>query len=592
MSYYRLMRLKILCVSAFVTVGFAQDLTVPVSINPELAEHTNLYTRKVYKIGSNVYSAVGWGLANIIMIEGDDGIVIVDTGQGLAQARAVLAEFRKITPKPIRAIVYTHHHADHVLGASAFATSDDVKSGKVLIIAHETLEREYADENGLTADIMSMRAGSMYNSFLALLRPDDAAQMNSGIGPIFTFQPPGFIPPTKTIKDRLDTTIAGIRFQFLYVPSEASSEICAFLPDSKTLLSAEVIQDHTFPNIYTLRGAKFRDPRLWFESIDKMREWPAETMVPQHGPPVEGKAEVATVLRNYRDAIQFVHDQSIRYANKGYAKDELIQAVRLPPQLAAVKPWLREFYGSVQHSAPEVYVGYLGWFDGDPMSIDPMPRADEARKLVALMGGRDRVLIEARKAYDSSDRKFAAQLATYLIRIDADDMDARRLKAAVFRQLGYATINSTWRGLYLTAANVLEKKLDLERIVQARRAQRLSGDELQFPMMAHIQLLAIRLAAEQAADVALTMGVRLTDSNESYTLTLRNGILEYRASAPARADVTVAGTSSDIARLLDGIVAVDETLSKLEVTGKADDARRFLSYFERKYQTAPNFFLR
>jgi len=589
LSYDNLMRL---CIFALAAVAFAQDLQVPVSINPELADHTNLYARRVYKIGSNVYSAVGWGLANIIMVEGDDGVVIVDTGQGLAQARAVLAEFRKITQKPTRAIVYTHHHADHVLGASAFASAEDIKSGKIAIIAHESLEREYADENGLTADIMSMRAGSMYNSFLALLRPEDAAQMNSGIGPIFTFQSPGFIPPTQTIKDRLDTTIAGVRFQFLYVPSEASSEICAFLPDSKILLSAEVIQDHTFPNIYTLRGAKFRDPRLWFESIDKMREWPAESMVPQHGPPVEGKAEVATVLRNYRDAIQFVHDQSIRYANKGYAKEELIEVVKLPQQLAAVKPWLREFYGSVQHSAPEVYVGYLGWFDGDPISIDPMPRAEEARKLVALMGGRDRVLAEARRAYDASDRKFAAQLATYLIRIDANDLDARRLKAAVFRQLGYATINSTWRGLYLTAANVLEKKLDLERIVQARRAQRLSGDELQFPMIAHIQLLAIRLMAEQAANAALTMVLHLTDKNESYSLTLRNGILEYRARALPQADVTVSGTSAEIARLIDGIVPVEETLPKLELTGKIDEASRFLGYFERKYQSAPNFFLR
>lgn len=578
-----------LCV--FSTAAISQELKVPVSIHPDLAAHTNLFAKKIYHIG-NVYSAVGWGLANIILIEGTDGVIIVDTGQGIAQGRAVLAEFRKITDKPVKAIVYTHHHADHVLGASAFASADDVKSGRVAIIAHESLEKEYADENGLTADIMSMRAGAMYSSFLALLRPEDAAGMNSGIGPILTFQSPGFLPPTQTLHDHLETTIAGVRIEFLYVPSEASSEICAWLPDSKILFSAEVVQDHTFPNIYTLRGAKFRDPRIWVESIDKMRAFPAEAMVLQHGPPVEGRAEVAGVLRNYRDGIQFVHDQSVRYANKGYAKDELMQAVKLPSQLASVKPWIEEFYGSVQHSAPEIYAGYLGWFDGDPLAIDPVPRGEEARKLVALMGGRDRVLKEGRTAYDSGDGKFAAELCTYLIRIDSNDMDARRLKAAVFRQLGYATVNANWRGLYLTAANVLEKKLDLERIVQARRAQRLAGDDLQFPMMAHLELLAVRLAAERAGAAAMTMGLRLTDRNESYSLTLRNAILEYRAGAPVRADVTVEGTSVEIARLIDGIFSVDDALGKVQVTGNAADVRRFLSYFERKYEHAPDFFLR
>jgi alkyl sulfatase BDS1-like metallo-beta-lactamase superfamily hydrolase len=576
---------------ALAGVARSQDLNVPVAIHPDLAAHTNLFAKKVYKIG-NVYSAVGWGLANILMIEGTDGIVIVDTGQGLAQARAVLAEFRKITAKPIKAIIYTHHHADHVLGASAFASAEEVKSGQVEIIAHESLEREYADENGLTADIMTMRAGAMYNSFLALLRPQDAVGMNSGIGPILTFQSPGFLPPTRTITDHLDLTIAGVRLQLLYVPSEASSEICIWLPDSKSLLSAEVVQDHTFPNIYTLRGAKFRDPRLWVASIDTMRAWPAEAMIPQHGPPVEGRAEVASVLRNYRDAIQFVHDQTVRYANKGYAKDELMQVVKLPPQLAAVKPWLEEFYGSVQHSAPEIYAGYLGWFDGDPLAIDPVPRGEEAQKLVALMGGRDKVYQAARAAYNSGDWKFAAALCTYLIRIDANDMEARLVKAAVFRQLGYATVNANWRGLYLTAANVLEKKLDLERIVQARRAQRQSGDELQFPMIAHLQLLAIRLMAEQAATAAMTMELRLTDRKESYSLTLRNAILEFHSGAPARADVAVAGTEAEIAHWIDGVLPADDVLAKLQVTGNPEDARRFLGYFERKYERAPNFFLR
>jgi len=156
------------------------------------------------------------------------------------------------------------------------------------------------------------------------------------------------------------------------------------------------------------------------------------------------------------------------------------------------------------------------------------------------------------------------------------------LKAAVFRQLGYATVNANWRGLYLTAANVLEKKLDLERIVQARRAQRQAGDDWQFPMMFRLQLLATRLMAEKAGTAAMTLELRVADRNESYGLTLRNAILEFHSGAPGHADITVSGTAAEIARLIDGIQSVDDILPSLKVTGNREDARRFMSYFEKK----------
>ena len=222
--------------------------------------------------------------------------------------------------------------------------------------------------------------------------------MNYGLGPLYLPGTTSFIPPTKTFAETLDLTIVGVKLRLIHVPSETPDHLNVFLPDSRVLLSGDMIQGPAFPNIHTLRGASFRDPLAWVESIDRMRAVGAEHLVPSHGQPVSGKEKVEEVMRNYRDGIQFVHDQTIRYMNRGMTRDELVAAVKLPQHLASYSPYLREFYGTVSHSVREIYVGYLGWFEGDPVALDPTPPAESARRHVMLMGGRDRVLGEARSS--------------------------------------------------------------------------------------------------------------------------------------------------------------------------------------------------
>jgi alkyl sulfatase BDS1-like metallo-beta-lactamase superfamily hydrolase len=479
----------------------AQEHHVPASINPELKEHTKLFERKIHKVGDNVYCAVGYNLANIIMVEGKDGIVIVDTGMELKQGQEVLADFQKITSKPVTSIIYTHHHSDHVQGTGAFVSQQDAVSGAVPIIGHETLMPEYIHESGFIGPIMSARAISMYNS---VLDGDDMKDMNAGIGPSFGPGKNVFIPPTQTFHDKLDITLAGIRMEMHYVPSEAHSEICIYLPDSKTLLSAEVIQDHCYPNIYTVRGAVYRNPTDWYRSIDAMRGFAAEAehMVLQHGTPISGRDYIQQVLMYYRDAIQYTHDQTLRFSNKGYSKDEVAKLVKLPPHLENFSPWLRPFYGSVKHSVPQIVCGSIGWFDGDPCYLDPTPRIEYAKRLVTLMGGRDKVLEEADRAFIGGDPQFSAELTSYLIRIDQNDMEARKLKAAAYRVLGYAAINATWRGFYLTGARILEGSLDLDPIYSLLGDFLISPDVLsRFPALNQVEGMPVRLKAEETFDL-------------------------------------------------------------------------------------------
>ncbi|MCJ7515921.1 MAG: MBL fold metallo-hydrolase [Dehalococcoidia bacterium] len=572
----------------------AHEHHVPASINPELKEHTKLFERKIHKVGDNVYCAVGYNLANIIMVEGKDGIVIVDTGMELKQGQDVLADFQKITSKPVTAIIYTHHHSDHVQGTGAFVSQQDAASGTVPIISHETLMQEYIHESGFIGPIMSARAISMYNS---MLDGDDMKDMNAGIGPSFGPGKNVFIPPTQTFHDKLNITLAGIRMEMYYVPSEAHSELCIYLPDAKTLLSAEVIQDHCYPNIYTVRGAVYRNPTDWYRSIDAMRGFAAEAehMVLQHGTPISGRDYIQQVLTYYRDAIQFTHDQTLRYSNKGYSKDEVAKLVKLPPHLENFSPWLRPFYGSVKHSVPQIVCGSIGWFDGDPCYLDPTPRIEYAKRLVALMGGRERILEEADKVFVNGDPQFSAELTSYLIRIDQNDMEARKLKAAAYRVLGYAAINATWRGFYLTGARILEGSLDLDPVYSLLGDFLISPDVLSlFPALNQVENMPVRLKAEETLDLTEAVGFRYTDTDEEYTLEIRRGVAEVRSGLPGNAVATVKGTRASMGPLLSGVTPITEALksSEIQIDGSKEALVQFLGYFEMLYQKFPNYFLR
>src|SRR5262249_23809014 len=201
--------------------------------------------------------------------------------------------------------------------------------------------------------------------------------------------------PTRTFADKLDITIAGVAMKLVHVPSEASDEIAVFLPEMKILFSAEVIPAQTFPTLHPLRGEAYRDPVDWYQSIDTLRRFRAAAMVPSHGLPVLGADHVEEALRNYRDAIQYVHDQTVRDMNRGLTADELVDVVRLPPHLANFRPWMLEFFGTVSQAVRAIYQGYLGWFEGDPITLAPIQRKERSRREVELMGGRGPVLAAA-----------------------------------------------------------------------------------------------------------------------------------------------------------------------------------------------------
>ena len=392
-----------------------------------------------------------------MMVVGDNGLIIIDPPESLEAVQETMEAFRTVTDLPVKAIVYTHNHFDHVAAVRAFTTEDDVASGEVVIYGHDTLMQGVINWASTVGPIEGRR--TTYTAALLLPKGPDGS-VHDALGPDARKGTVTFIPPTKTFSDELDITVAGVKMHLKYVPSETNDEIIAWFPELELLNSAEVMQGESFPNLYTIRGTKYRDPVQWFKSIDIMREYPAEYLVPTHGRPIVGHAGIQNMLTAYRDAIQYVHDQTIRYMNKGYTPEQLVEVVKLPPHLAE-HLWLGEYYGTVKHAVRNIYNGYLGWYQADPWALDPMPYMERASSYVELMGGRDAVVAAAEKAITNGKYTWAAKILTNVIRVDNDDMEARRLKAEAYRQFAYTLVNVNWRNWTLTAVAELDGEVDL-----------------------------------------------------------------------------------------------------------------------------------
>lgn len=556
------------------------------TVNPRLTEHSRKMAQQVYRVTDNVYSAVGFGGANATMIVGRDGVIIVDTMESVDAAKNILAEFRKLTDKPVKAIVYTHNHTDHTMGVKAFTTEEDVKAGKVDIYAHETMMNTVISNASVIAPILGLR--SAY-SFGVMLETGPEGKINQGLGPQMVFGQRSFIAPTKTFKDALDVEVAGVKLRLIYAPSETDDEIVVWLPDQKLLQTAEVIQGETFPNLHTIRGTAYRDPVKWFKTIDLMRRLGAEHLVPSHGRPVSGKDKVEDLLTAYRDAIQYVHDQTVRQMNKGLTPDEIAEVVaQLPPHLAN-HPWLGEFYGTVKHSVRQIYQGYLGWFNGDPTTLDPTPRAEQAKRYVALMGGRDAVLKAAQTAADNGDHQWAAELLTHLIRLNPNDQEACKRKAHALRQLAYKTQNTNWRNWYITSARELDGTMN--KAVAAGAMSSLAAPEImqQLPPGKFFEALTVRLDPLKSADVHLTAAFRITDTAQSYALEIRRGVAQLHEMAPPSAEVTLHLTQAQMQRIIARQTTFANLLQAGEIRADGNVAllARFNSFFDPPVAAPP-----
>jgi alkyl sulfatase BDS1-like metallo-beta-lactamase superfamily hydrolase len=532
----------LLAAAATVWVFLSRRERQPVAARPlseeaakSLAEHSGIFKKGLVKVTDGIYAAVGYGLANSIMIDGSDGVIIVDTMTTVEEGRAVLEAFRTVSEKPVKAVIYTHNHADHVFGAAAFMADHPQVYGQektlplVLRIVSEM------------RPIVGSRSTRMFGNLLA---PADV--VNDGIGPFLGITPEstfGFVPPTKTFSDVLELTVAGVHMKLIHAPGETDDQIVVWLPEKGALICGDDFY-WTFPNLYTIRGTPFRSLKNWYRSLDMMRDLSPEYLVPCHTRPITGSEKIEQILTDYRDAIQFVHDQAIRGMNMGMTPDELVEYVKLPAHLATA-PYLQPFYGKVSWSVRAMFSGNLGWFDGDSATLQPLSRRERAELMALLAGGTSKMLDLGEKLAAERQWQKALELTSHLLQLEPENQKVKDLRTKALTALAAVEENPNARHYYLTEAMELQKGF-VARVESKSTPESLTA----LPLANFIEAMAVNLDPKSAAEVDEVVGLFFPEPNEAYTVHVRRGVAEVRRRDPAR----LASMKLDIKAVVDAQV--------------------------------------
>ena len=513
----------------------------------DLKKHTAEFTKEVIEVTDGVHMAIGFALANAMMVEGEDSNIIIDTTGTVETAREVKEIFQSINPNPISAIIYTHNHGDHVYGASVFAEESDPE-----IYAHSSTGKYISRVIGILRPIISSRSGKMFGNIL----PNEHVE-NNGIGPFLEIgkdgRTPGLLYPTKVFDEQLELEVSGIKVVLYHAPGETNDQLFVWLPEKKALFPGDNFYK-TFPNLYTIRGTPYRDLAGWVSSLDKMRYLEPEHLIPSHTRPISGKQDIYEKLTTYRDGIQYVHDQTIRMMNQGMGPDEIAEKISLPKHLGD-SPFLKEFYGSPEWSARNVFSGYLGWFDGNPSTLKPLPKAEEANNLISIAGGWDSLFKIAEESFKNENYQWALQLTDYLLLSKPDNKESIVLRMSCLKALGEKESNPNSRYYYLSSAALLDHNYQPNDIL----APTLEVVK-KYPIEAMLESLKVSVVPEKSIDKNIHLLFSFTDSGKKFSLFLRKGVLEIQPFEIPGSSVQVLAKEEDMKAVLTGLKSLPISL--------------------------------
>ncbi|TQJ52163.1 alkyl sulfatase dimerization domain-containing protein [Phycicoccus sp. SLBN-51] len=511
------------------------QMPCPDTANPSLWRQGQLLVKDgLFEVVPGIYQVRGYDLSNMTVVEGHEGVLVIDpliSKETAAAAFALYTEHRG--HRPVSAMIYTHSHIDHFGGVKGVITEDDVSSGRVPVIAPEGFMEHAVAENVFAGTAMARRAGYMYG---ASVEKGPRGQIGAGLGQTTSTGEATLIPPTIDITHTgQELTLDGVRMVFQVTPgTEAPAEMNFYFPDHRAVCMAENTT-HTLHNILTLRGAVVRDAYAWAHYItETLALWAAdlEVVFASHHWPTWGNERCTDYLAMQRDMYLYLHDQTVRMINQGLVGSEIAEILEMPPALVAA--WhTHGYYGSISHNVKAIYQRYLGWYEGNPARLWPHPPTEAAERYVEALGGVDSVVQRAQRAYDAGDHRWAAQLLDHALFAQPDHAGARALQAEVFEQLAYATENGTWRSSYLAGAKELREGL-FGTPVSAASADLLRA--LTVPQI--FDSLAVRVDGPRAWSDHITICWVVTDEEKTYLTELRNGALNHRTVASEPADCT------------------------------------------------------
>lgn len=556
-----------------------KDSPSPDTVNPSLWRQSQLVKMDgLFQVSEHIYQVRTADLSNITFIEGPHGIVIVDPLISTETATAALDLYFKHRPKkPIVAVIYTHSHVDHYGGVKGVVTEEDVRAGKVKIVAPVGFIESAVAENVMAGNAMSRRASYMYGNLLPM---SPTGQVGAGLGMTTSSGTVSLIPPTDLVKDnQQQLSLAGLDFVFYMAPdSEAPSEMFFYIPEYHALCTAEDAT-HTLHNTYSLRGAKIRDPLAWSKYLNEVLYlWgnDAQVLFAPHHWPVWDKDNIEKHLKLQRDMYRFINDQTLHYANQGFTMDEIAEKVKLPETLSHY--WSnRGYYGTMNHNTKATYVKYLGWFSGNPATLHPLVPVEASKKYVDYMGGAAKIMNQAKKDYEQGNYRWVAEVMNHVVFAYPNNQEARNLEADALEQLGYQAESGPWRNFYLSGAKELR-----EGVEKTATPDTASPDTIRaMSTDLFFDYLGVKLNGEKAANTVLTLNFVFPDINEKYLVELNNGSLHHiKGYQSDKADATITINRE----ILNQIILKQKTIAstvannELRIEGNPESLQQLLSF--------------
>ena len=481
----------------------------PDTVNPNLWRHAVLNAHHgLFEVTAGVWQVRGYDISNITFIRGDEGWIVVDPLTSEHTARASLQLINQhVEKRRVTAVIYTHSHADHFGGVLGVTNRAEVDAGRCRIIAPEHFMRETIGENVIAGPAMARRATYQFGP---LLPPGPRGHVDCGLGTAVPISPPTLLAPTEDITHTgQELLVDGVRVVFQLTPeTEAPAEMNFYFPDLKALCMAENCS-HTMHNLVPIRGALVRNALNWSKYLNESLQLfgtDAEVLFASHNWPRWGNADLREFLVLQRDLYKWMHDQTMRLANKGYTALEIAEELTLPPEFQAHEH-TRGFYGDLVHNAKAVYQRYLSWYDGNPANLHKLPPAVVGKRYVDLAGGADALLRHAEAAFERGDYRWVAELVNHLVFAEPTNTAARSLQARALEQLGYQAESATFRNAYLMGAMELRQgpPANPNPNVRARSLVReMTVDQV-------FDTIAVRTISENLGGVSLATNWTFTD---------------------------------------------------------------------------------
>ena len=541
--------------------------------HPDLVNFNKQFeTPRLVKMGERVHMAFGYDYANYGFIEGDDGIIIVDAGWHMDQTRSAWADYRKLSDKPVKAVIYTHVHNDHVGGVRVIVPESEKRH--IPVYAHRSWSDMVGRQTSPLSGLVEQRAASQMGMYL----PEGLeGSVGSSVGAMPRLAGgASFIEPTDTFDEELEVEISGVRIKMIHAPGDTSGGIIVWLPDDKVMFGADSLVG-VFPAVITARHEPSRDPYAMVETLNVISQFPTEYLIPGHGRPVVGREEVYQFVRDAHDGGLYLLDQTLRYMAMGLNADEIIDRLELPPHIAN-NPDLQFHYHRMEWKIRGIYAKYAGWTTTDPLKKTRLTDSEEAKRLVPLLGGVKGTLKSAEAAYEDSDPRWAATLATLVLQLEPANVDAKEIKIASYRSIAYNTRSANERHYLLTAANLMDGSLELPNTSESIPAS-------QFNTQTTSRLLAVmgtRLNGKATWDEEISVAIQFEDEVSSYTLTVRRGVLVRDTGIHKPVDATVSLSRDTLVSIIRKTSTWETALNdgEIKVASGKKAFRRFTTFFD------------